>query len=439
MFEVTNYNLFILFYAFIISFFILFFLFKNRLVALIDPLCYHLVWVSSHIAFFVGFSIKYGFSIVLLYFIEILALYIIFLYIFIKKVRKNNLITYNTNELSISYSKLFELYVVAFLLILISKINCIKYILTHSLVEWPLYRFIDLQGRDIILRVVNLGAEPIFYFLAFYILFFKSYNKILRLIVGLSLTLILALNIISGGRSSLLGLVFSFGSFIYFYRMSFNKKLLSKINLFGILLVTIGLLIASFISYFYVYDFNRNLADGFYIIFNRIFANADGIEYYLIYDGYDKIDSGIIHFIFSFLGIYLKRIIGFEYKNVGHQLTELVVGPVDFAQGSNYTIFLQSAVIGHFVGPLYVICVAYLISKMRNLKPSKTLPINLFKSFFVLNMFTIAGDLEYFTLKLISFTIVYFLIFYPISKVKIIFNSRRNYRNENFGLYGNIQ
>ncbi len=446
MFDITNYNLFVVLYTFLICFLLLYFLFKNKFVVFFDPLVYHLIWLSSHFAFFVAFLLKYGFDLLLFLFIIVFCEYVFFLFIFIKKINISNSITYNA-KLNISDFKLSYVFLTSVFLIFISKIEVLSYLLTHNLIEWPLYRFVRLQEGNPILKIIEYGVTPIYFYLTFYILFLKK-NKKLKFASIVILFYFIFLGIVSGGRSMLISLVLQIGTFVYFHRMDISTKMLAKLRITAFIFILFGLVTSSIVSYFYIINSEKSLIDGFSIIFNRIFANADGLEYYLLYDGYSKIESGLIPFIYSFLGIYLKRISDTEYKNIGHQLTELVIGPVDFAQGSNYTIFLQSAVIGFYLLPIYIILLTYLIAKMRNLVPSEKISINLLKYFFVSNAFIPPTDLEFFTFNFLSFMILYIFIFFPILKLKIIKrrsannlkNSNKDGRtsNESFGLYGNI-
>lgn len=152
---------------------------------------------------------------------------------------------------------------------------------------------------------------------------------------------------------------------------------------------------------------------------NRLLANADGLEYYMLYDGYKKIQSGIYPFILSITGIYIKRIFGIEYKNIGHKLSELALGEsLNFAQSSNYTLFLQIMVFGYYFSPFYVILVSYLTARLRNLVPKGSMYLHMIYFFLISNSFFIVTDPEYGLLKVLSFFTILSLFIYPIIKIR---------------------
>lgn len=300
----------------------------------------------------------------------------------------------------------------------------IAYFVNHPTTEWPLYRFVELQGRDAIARILSLGIEPLFYYFTFYFLLIKKEHK--KICLGI-LTLVTALSVLSGGRSSILNLLFILGNFVYFYKHYFDGYFMSKLNRISLFLLIPSLLTAALITSFYNKD--HTFMDGLLIIINRIFASADVMEYYLLYNGYDRIESGIMPFFMSIFGIYVKRLFGIEYKNIGHQLSELVVGELSFAQGPNYTLPLQVMVFGYPLMPLYIFVAAFLTAKMRNLIPTTNrVSEHIIKYFFVSNCFFIATDPEYGLLKIISFLII-FPFFYFLTQIKFRFiKNKLNYR-----------
>lgn len=202
-----------------------------------------------------------------------------------------------------------------------------NYFLTHELSEWVFYRFLELQGRDPLERILSIGARIINRFTTFYIIFIlKKYRGILTLI----LLILTVFDILAGGRSALISLSFNFGSFMYFYINDFHLYI-KKLRRISIVIIFISVFTSIIVSSMYGKD--ATILDGVYIIINRIIASADGLEYYLLSNGYEVIDSGLIPYFLSIFGIYFKHIIDINHKNIGHQLSELMVGgELDFAQ-----------------------------------------------------------------------------------------------------------
>lgn len=424
MFDISNYNIYIALYSFILNFIFLYTLFKNNITSIIDPFVGHILWISANLSFLFIFLIKYGINEIWILFIITFLEYIFFLYIFINKLIKKKpkmqtpIFLINKME---DYKIVF-IYIFLMILYIYSKEDLFIYLINHSPIEWPLYRFIELQGRDPIKRILYVGFSPILIFISFYFLIIRKKYKVLVL---LWLIFFAALNLVSGARSIILGLVYSFGAFVYFYRDYFSKKYINYLNIIGFIIIISSLLFASIVSLFYFPE--KSLLEGFFIVFNRVFASADGLEYYLLYNGYEKIDSGLMPFAMSIFGIYIKRIFGIEYKNIGHQLSELAVGELNFAQGSNYTLPLQVMVIGYYWLPVYVFTLSFLTAKMRNLKPSSNkISVNIFKFFFVSNSFLLIADPEYGLLKILSFVIIFIPIFF-IDHIRLSFKSLQNY------------
>jgi hypothetical protein len=225
----------------------------------------------------------------------------------------------------------------------------------------------------------------------------------------------MTLKTLVGVRSSLLMFLQSFGLFVFYF--DYSSKYRKRINIFGTVAVGLALFLAAFVSSHYGHDMS-NSGEGIKIIANRIAASGDGLEYYMKYDGLHNIASGPYEYFMSIFGIYLKNLRGIDYKNIGTQLSELVIGETHFAQGSNYTFLLQVMVLGYGLFWLYSPVVAYLVMKLRYslFRSNRWLPLSYFLSSLC---FGIATDIEYFVLTLISGSLVYILVIFPVLKIKI--------------------
>lgn len=414
LFDITNYDQSIIFVTFIISILLLFVIFRNKISNILDPFSMHIFWIAGHISFLLAFIVKFNLQFLPFFFLFLFFFYILILYLNLSNIKKEKL--NNSYEIFI-YSiriKSKKLFVIITILHLISKINFFKYIIEHpSVSEWFLYRYVDLQGREPLLRILEIGTEPYFYFFSFLLL---SIFKQWRLVVSLTLVFVLLIGIFSGGRSSLLSGLTYFGAFIFFFKDFIKKESLRKINLIGVIAVGLSIIMAIVVTSFYTED--DTLYDGFYVIINRFVAVGDGLEYYMLYNGMDNIKSGINEYFMSIFGIYIKNFTGIEYTNIGTQLTELVVGKVTFAQGANYTFILQLMVLDFRTFPLYIFIIGYAVAKLRQYIPKnkKILPFSFFCS---VKSFSIAMDLEYAILCFIAGIIIYVIIVYPIITYKL--------------------
>lgn len=417
MFDIQNYNILLAFGAFIVIFLFLFLLFKNKSIGIIDPITMHLLWISGNLSFLVTFIDKYGLDYIVILFTLVFVIYIYILSYFLKPInhqcdiQEGNLVINTLNS-----RKIHIIYFVSLSLLIFGKKPMFDFFMSNNVVSWFLYRYIAIEGGNPFFRMLDTGVTPIFLYLTFYNIHIAKKLKKISLIMLIFYSLI---SILAGGRSFLLSLIFTYGGFIAFYRGKFlKKKALTNINKIGSILILLAMLLAMIVSSMYKSD--SSIEDGAKIILNRVIATADGMEYYIKYDGIEKLPSGGYDYVMSIFGIYLKRVLGVEYKNVGHQLSELATGVnLEFAQGSNYTLPLQVMVLDYILMPVYVLIIGYICTKMRNIKADESGSLQIVGFFFFTQCFTLATDPEFFILNVISFYLIYYLVFYWLIKIKI--------------------
>lgn len=413
LFDILEYNIPLAIATYLIFFTIFIITFKKFITNIADPLVFHILWLSSQATFFVIYLNKYHISHSFTIFTLSLFFYILGLRVFIPiyETKKRTLIKKGNPEKILGKKKWKFITYLLLALTIYSYKGFLEYALqSNTFAELFLYRFIDLQGRNAIERILSSSIYFLFFFL-FYGIQYK-YSKYLPYVGILTVA---TLGILSGGRSTLITLATFAGSYLFFFSEKIKYESIKKYNKTIVLFVIVAVLAAIFVSSFYEKD--SSFSSASLIIFNRIFAAPDGIEYYLKYKGEENIKSGIYPFLMAVFGVYLKNIFDLEYKNIGWQLTELVVGYVDFAQGANYTFMLQGVVFNHYTAPLYAILIAWLVAKLRYSysKRSSTAPFA-----FALSCisFAAASDLEYFIFLTISLSITYFILVYPIIKMK---------------------
>ena len=414
MFDIKNYDIYTAFISFIIAFSLLFFLFRKKSIGVIDPLTYHLLWISGNIAFLIAYIEKYGLAYISVLFFLIFIIYTSIILYLIKPVHIKYTLSISSEKNK--KGKIFFLYIVSIIILLYSKKPVFDFLLNNNIIAWFLYRYKAIEGGQAFYRILDLGITPIFLYLSFYILcIVKKY----KLFTTITLFLYLFLLILTGGRSSFLALIFSFGGFIAFHRESFlTIKKQKKINRIGKYLILFALMIAMFVSAMFEQTYSAEA--GINTILNRVIATADGMEYYMKYNGLDKIHSGVYEYFMSVFSVYTKSYIDISYKNIGHQLSELATGvKLDFAQGSNYTLPLQVMVFNYLLMPIYVLVISLVVVKMRNVQNLTPYKINILGFFMLSSSFGIVTDIEFFVLRTMSFLVIYFLIFYPILKIKI--------------------
>ena len=410
-FDISNYNIILIFFSLMMSVLGLFILFKKNIELLVDPFVIHLVWLGSHIAFLIGYIYKYGFEIFSFYFLMLIFIYIFFLKIFFKnkRIQPMNFI-YESNR-----KHIIICFYIILIIWLISQTNKFLYISScNNIFEMMNYRFLSLQGRSIIYRILEIGTVFYLNYTAFVIMhFFKGFHK---RVATMYLFFYLTLMLLLGGRSTLIALIFDYGFFVI-YNIAFFKKKILLINSLCLIMIIIGLLALITVTSSFTGQFNVVL--GIKEVLNRLIANPDGIEYYLKFDGYNNISHGFFDYFMSVCGVYLKQVVHLEYKNVGWQLIELAYGhSLEFAQGPNYTIFMQIQVLGLGYTILYIVIATYFYSRLRYQKMNSTSYLGVLWSVGLANLtFNLAIDLEYSILVFISMSIILFFIVNPVLRI----------------------
>lgn len=417
LFDIFNYDITTAVTSYTLTCVLIIFFFRKSLTSLADPLFYHILWISSQVSFFVIYIQAYGANTVYANFALTLITYITTLWFFCeiyrrKAIGKRAATSLHLQSLRHPIQDRWPILATTLLaLYLYSNKSFLEYALTCTTPqELFLFRFLDLQGRNPVERILKIST----YFLYFFLFTSIHVNKY-RTISITAIAAMLVIAIASGGRSAIISFIVSLGAFAFLHRFGLTSKTTKTLNITIGALYIAAILLAATVSSFY--SEGDSLTNGFLIIFNRIFAAPDGIEYYLKFNGEDKIDSGIAPYLNSIFGIYIQNLIGIPYKNIGWQLTELAIGDVDFAQGSNYTVLLQAVVLNQYLSPLYGITAGWFIAKMRYITPRK--PHQYFLAYTTtLLCFTFAVDAEYFFLLMISATAVYLLTIIPIFKIK---------------------
>lgn len=104
---------------------------------------------------------------------------------------------------------------------------------------------------------------------------------------------------------------------------------------------------------------------------NRMFANADGIEYFLIFER--SMETELYNFVkYNFVFI-VKRVTGQDYFNMGRRLYQDAIGKEVNYGGANFTVMLQSRVAFGWFGLIYIpilVCGLYLSRQIYALRGS---------------------------------------------------------------------
>lgn len=390
----------------------------------------HIIWISSHLAFLLGFMYKFGASLLPTFFFFNMLLYALCYRYFLKSKNSPNFtIDLKANSPILNSLRSISIFVILVLLNLYSKTDFFIYISKNPDIRtWFLYRFIDMQGRNPLYRIIATASTQ---FLIFYTFLLFFVLRKWKLFVGLTYSFVLILDIVAGGRSILINVIFNLGLCFLYFKSYFRLGQIKKFSLKATLFVGIAVFAAIIVTSFYNSDYS--FSDASSMVTNRFLAAGDGLEYYMDYDGLHKIKSGFDQYLYSVFGIYIKRFTGVNYKNIGLQLSELVLGELDYTQGANYTFLLQIMVIGYKYFLLYVPIIAFITARLRSVRFKSTiwLPYSFFIS---ATSFLVAEDLEYWVLNVLSGTLFFLIVIYPLNK--ITFKSMR-YRY-GVGMHGHV-
>jgi len=401
MFDIINYNFDLLIIFSLGLFIIIFLLFKRYLNSLIDPLIYHIFWLSLGGSLIFAYPSTHS-NLTIVYIIIVIQylVYIFALFYFYKIFSKKTKDPTNLNKYYFKTSLLIFLLIIY---LFAKKSFIIFAINANSIEQIFLWRILfDFQGRDPIERIFLLGGYPFLLFIVFFQIKYKTKNYLSKVV----LLIILIIEILSGGRSSILTILFSYGAFMLIYSKYFSKKDKRKVFLsFGITIFILFIYISIIKTTQYVSGTDIN---PMYATLNRFFATYDGIDYYLTYDGLNHIKYGVSNYFMSIFGIYVQNIMGISYKNIGWQLSELASGSsLSFAQGSNFTFLLQGLVLSPYIAIFYSIFIALISALFRY---SFYIQSAIFKFALIILSYRIVSDIEFAVLTLISLLIIFTFI-----------------------------
>lgn len=414
MFYYEKYSPVILFGSMAILSIVIILLFRKKISSLIDPLLLHLIWCASSLALLFGYFRKVGPNVDGLLFVAVYVFYLTGLYFFSSSKAAN----YEILTKELYHHKNTKLFLLCLGLNIASRYEFFSYALSSSsIVEWFLYRFKQVEGRNVVQYILQLGARPFFLYYTFILLKTKPSW---RWYVSIILIFNVLLDVVAGGRSSMISLMLAFGFFVYRFSPFFSKQRVRKLNIYGVLAVLVALTIGSAVTSLYQKD--STFEDGVLSMGNRLLAAGDGLEMYLTNNGSVFIKSGVGEYIKSVFGIFIKRVVDIQTQSVGWQLYELENGiVVPFAVGPNYILPLQAFVLGKLYIVPYCLFIGFIVAFLRGNQLTKALIKNQPLSFVLgLLSFEPALDIELFVLSLLGCLFVFYCFIFPFRKLTLI-------------------
>lgn len=412
-FDIENYNTIRLTIMFLLIFVANIVVFRNKLHSFIDPLLYHLIWLSSIVAFCIELAIV-DCGLWSVSFMGLSFFYNFLLFIFSRVINKKH----STNAFPIAWRYYIFLILILLYRLIFQDMDKWTVLFNEGLSAVVALKFVNLAaGRNIIITIIDNGLESIFSYILFYIFFFEKVKA--RKIIGITIFMYSLLSgIILGGRSYLIILSLSIGFFLFYFRSHYEVKryrfLIVKIA--PILVVAI-LVIASFISTLHsgnvevegMEDSINLFEKGLPIVYNRVFANADGIDYFIRYNGQELLDPE--NFVYNNFGVFLNSTADIKHKSMGQQLIERVYGhSVDFAQGPNFFFLLQSSFF-NFFAPLYLLIITCFFIRTRYLKAKDLTLKDMYFFFLASNSFGMFTDSELYIFTILLGSFVFMLLY----------------------------
>lgn len=389
-------------------------LFRKKITSIIDPLLFHIVWCSSGLALLFGYFYSYGINIDGFLFTAVYAVYLFTLYIFLNGTIKDDA---ETLYRELQHPKNTKLYVLCLILNIISRYEFIEYALSNpSIIEWFLYRFKQIEGRNPLQYILQLGSRPFFLYYTFVLIRMntKWQPYVIAILIVNSL-----MDIVAGGRSSIISLILAYGYFVYHFSPIISSKKRYTLNVYGIVAISVALFVGSLVTSFYQKE--GTLADGVMSMGNRLLAAGDGLEMYLANNGSYFIKTGFDEYAKSVFGIFIKRVSNVQTQSVGWQLYELENGfSVSFSVGPNFILPLQVFVIGKYYLIFYCVFISYLVSFLRGDRLKKMLVQSRPLSFVLgLLSFDPTSDIESFVLAICACLFIYVCFIFPFMKLRI--------------------
>jgi hypothetical protein len=369
-FDINNYVLWRLYLVFFIGLFININIFRRKIYSVFDPLLHHLVWISSMNAVCFELLLEHSDNMWTFFFCLVSLYYTFNIFIFSKqRIRENSILLLAKQPNYFHYFLLINAFLILFFSDYINKWN---YLLNNGIFASAIYKFeLVNRAKPLYETIAIIVLYPVYEYISFYVCFFEK-RMILRILVMSLLVHNLIINTVTGSRSATMSMLLSLGFFCFYFRRYINQKNTNR--LFNrILLVAAPMTILSLVLVTALYMSKTgdiNLNDGWSVTLNRIFANADGLDYFVKLDGDQFIDTwGFIKYNF---GVFLNRIGDNDEKNqsLGWKLMELATGrKLNFSQGPNFMIYLQSLMFfSPLLAPIYITLTTFFLLKIRYMK-----------------------------------------------------------------------
>ncbi|QIP12024.1 hypothetical protein G8759_04940 [Spirosoma aureum] len=416
MYYYEKYDIVIMVLSFLFFSFVLFVLLRRRITSIIDPLVSNIIWCASGLALLTGYFFEKSVNLDGLTFFLSYIIYITGLYVFLGNPSRS----ISTLESGLNNKKNVVIFFVCIVLNILSRYEFILYAIENpSITHWFFYKFMQWQGRSFWQYILQIGARPFFIYYTFVLLKTKKewrYYLISVLIINS------VLDIIAGGRSSLLGLVEAYGYFIYYFKPLYSNKTVNNLNWYGISFLALSILNSVLVTS--VYNSEVSLAESSMHMANRVLSAGDGLEMYLSNNAAVHIKTGIGEYIKAVFGIFIKQIIPIDTQSIGWKLYELEKGIISpISVGPNFILPLQVILIGKLFVIPYTILISFIVAFLRGNKISKkyisSQPLS-----FVLGLLTfqLVVDAEFFILQLCACLFIYFIFIYPIRKFTFNFD-----------------
>lgn len=415
-FDITNYNVTRLWVFFALSGLLSFFLVRKRITSFIDPLVFQCVWASSMLAFSSELMLAKG-SMWSIFFVVISFIYLFALGLTSPKIDVTQKLGRARTELPLAHY--LRLLVSCLLLLKFAWWEQWSYLLQEGIVGAYKYRLLYLgTGRNVLDTIIGSTIGTLFMYQLFCTFFFEKRRAYLMLAVGLIGHSVL-INSLTGSRSQIIGVIIGFGGGVYYFRHFIDLPRYRTIcNWMCAIGMTVGVMALVGVSALYEARGSAgsvSLEAGLRNVENRIFANADGIEYFVKYDGASVLQNTDV--FSANISIFLKRFITVPGKSVGWILLENAINQqLGGAQGPNFMVHLQSYVVTHSIllAPFYVLFIVLLSNWIRTVRSRPGMLTDIPCFYLATSIFGLATDSEYFIFTTAIFFTGFVVLVVPI-------------------------
>lgn len=415
LFDISNMNGIRLWTLFVLVFSVNVVMFRHKYHSFLDPLFYLLLWMSTTFAVSVEMVFAYD-SWWAVVFVAENVLMNISAYAFSPDLGTGSNIR---NPVQSRYWHTALLLAAFFVIFAVDGLDRWRHLLSNGLAASAMYKLdTGSEKKQIFLVIIRTLAWPFLVYLSNYFMLLGSRGqRILAILLILHNTV---LSLLTGERGAILVVVGAFGFSAFYFRDYLTHAFRRKLNFAAAGAAIVIVLSAAIVSAQIRATAGGETSGvlvGLRIIENRLFANADGLYYFVRNEGERLLEPlGFVNYNF---GVFINALSGSHLKNMGWLLMEKVFGSeIALVQGANYVLHLQALnFISAIFFPLVTVITVWIAMSLRSLNSIRIMSAEGFLFYTIASSsLRLLFDSETFIFTVI-FALASYLLFYTALQV----------------------